>query len=120
MRFNNLLKIIASSITILVLSACGGNELGLDEEKVENATKARAIKQNELKEKDYKEADIEVVKVCEAVRIGEEEYGFDGEYLIFWQTTDGDYKRQFVMEDDYEVGYGTQRLEPIEDRCHIP
>ena len=105
-------------LAVFMLSACGGgNKLDLDEEKVQNATAAGAINEKIIKDNNYEEKDIEVVKVCEAVEEGEEDFGFDGEYLVYWQTNDGEYKREFVMTSDYDIGYGTQRLKDIEDRC---
>jgi len=103
---------------VFMLSACGGgNKLDLDEEKVKSATAAEAAGQKVIKENNYEEKDIEVVEVCEAVEEGEEDFGFDGEYIIYWQTEDGEYKRDFSMTSEYEIGYGSQSLEEIEDRC---
>ncbi|MYL43897.1 hypothetical protein [Virgibacillus salexigens] len=108
---------IVLGVSILLLSACGGNKLDLDEEKVQSATAEEAAGQKVIEENNYKEEDIQVLKVCEAVKQGEEDYGFNGEYIVYWQTNDGEYKRDFSMTSDYEIGYGSQRLEEIEDRC---
>lgn len=108
---------VMGGILVVLLSACGGNKLDLDLEKVQEVTAEEALEQKVIEEGGYESDDIETVRVCEAVKAGEEAYGFDGQYLIDWKTTDGQYKRNFSMNTDYEIGYGTQRLTEIEDRC---
>lgn len=93
---------------LLFLTACGGNKLDLDIERTLSAVAERSS--------NYDEEDIELVRACETVKIGEEEFGFDGEYIIFWQSKDGEEKREYTMEN-YEAGFGADRLEIIEDRC---
>lgn len=100
---------------LLLLTACGGNKLDLDLEKVQNATAEEALKKKSIKNSDYKASDIKITEVCEAVEIGENE--FNDKYLVYWKTEDGEFDNNFVMTDNYEIGYGTRLLEKIEDRC---
>ena len=110
--------LIVIVLAVFMLSACGGgNKLDLDEEKVQSATAEEFLKKKSVAEANYEKEDIEIVKVCEAVEEGEEDIGFDGEYLVYSQTKDGEYKLDFSMTSEYELGYGSQSLEEIEDRC---
>lgn len=108
---------VMGGILVVLLTACGGNKLDLDLEKVQEMTAKEALNKKSIERDDYEEENIEIVKVCEAVKVGEEDYGFDGQYLVYWQTDDGEFKNDFVMQGDYDIGYGTQRLVEIEDRC---
>jgi hypothetical protein len=108
--------IIAVSSTLLLLAGCGGNKLDLDEEKVKNAVSKQALEQKVIEEGNYKKNDIEVVKVCEAVKKSEKDYGFQGDYIVKWQTNDGKYQRDFMM-NDYKISYGTNNFEEISDQC---
>lgn len=101
----------------VLLTACGGNKLDLDLEKVQNAVAQEAVGQKVIEEGGYKEEDIDIVKACEAVEVGKEDSGFDGQYIVNWKTSDDAYNRDFSMNSNYEVGYSTSRLDPIEDRC---
>jgi uncharacterized protein YcfL len=107
--------IIALSSILLLLVGCGGNQLDLDEEKVSSVVADRALQQKVIKEGDYKEQDIDVVKVCEAIKEGKVDYEFQGEYIIYWETKDGNYQRTFLMKD-YEISHGDVNYEPT-DSC---
>lgn len=110
-------KIISFALLAVLLTACGGNKLELNLDKVQEAIAKEASGQKVIEENGYKKEDIKVVKVCEAVEQDEKDYGFKGQYLVYWQTKDGEFKRELSMTKDYEVGYSTSRLEEIEDRC---
>ncbi len=102
---------------LLLLTACGGNKLDLDLEKVQNAVAERAVQSTSLEEDGYNSENVEIVRVCEAVKVGEEDQGFDGEYIVYWQTDDEELKNDFRMDKNYEADLSTQRLTEIEDRC---
>ena len=103
---------------VFLLSACGGgNKLDLDEEKAQGVTAEEFLKKKSVAEANYEKEDIEIVKICEAVEKRDEDFGVDGEYLVYSQTKDGEYKLDFTMTSEYEIGYGSQSLEEIEDRC---
>ncbi|WP_349407938.1 hypothetical protein [Pseudalkalibacillus sp. SCS-8] len=104
------------STILLVLGGCGGNEFDHDEEKVKDAVANRALQQKVIEEGNYKKEEIEVLKVCEATEKGNEEKGFDGNYIVHWQTADGEYQRKFMMKE-YEINYGTNNYEEIKDSC---
>lgn len=104
------------SFLVLLLTACGGDKLDLDVDKTQQAVADRALHNEDRTEK-YEVEDIELVKVCEAVRMGEEQFGFDGEYIVHWQTSDGELKETYRMEN-YEANLSTSNLEPVsDDRC---
>ncbi|WP_163531449.1 hypothetical protein [Halobacillus ihumii] len=110
-------KIISLSVMAVLLTACGGNKLELDLEKVQNAVAEEALKKKSIEEGDYTKEDIEVVKVCESVELDETKDDFKGQYIVDWKTNDDKYELDFSMNSDYEVGYSSSRLKPIEDRC---
>lgn len=101
----------------VLLTACGGNKLELDLEKTENVIASEAVGQKIIEEAGYEKEDIEIIKICEAFESGKEDQGFNGQYIVHWQTTDGEYKRELSMTREYKAGYSTSRLEPIDDRC---
>jgi hypothetical protein len=89
----------------VVLTGCGGNPFGLDEEKVQRGVVDRALSVANVKEGGYQEEDIEVVQICGVVQSGKEEFGHQGYYSVSWQTKDGDHQYTHRMnENDYEVG----------------
>ncbi|MFV8830120.1 hypothetical protein [Alkalihalobacterium sp. APHAB7] len=88
----------------VVLTGCGGNPLGLDEERLQEGVVERAMKAAAVKNGDYTEDDIEVVEVCAAVRVGEEAFGHEGYYGVTWQTADGENRFEDRMDENYEVG----------------
>jgi hypothetical protein len=108
--------VIVTFSTLLFMAGCGGNKLDLDEEKVWNVVAERALQQKVIEEGNYKKSDIEIVKVCEAVKEGKEDYGSQGEYIVFWQTKDSKYQRTFLMKD-YEVSHGDVNYNPT-DNCN--
>ena len=98
------------------LAACGGNDLDVDIEKTHEAIAERAL-HHEDKSEMYDAEDIKIIKICEAVRSGEEDFGFDGEYLVSWETIDGELKDTYRMED-YEANLSTNNLQVVsDDRC---
>jgi uncharacterized protein YcfL len=108
--------VIVICSTLLFVAGCGGNKLDLDEEKVRNVVAERALQQKVIKEGNYKKSDIEIVKVCEAINKRKKEFGFQGDYIVYWQTKDGKYQRDFMM-NDYKIEYGTNNYEEVQDRC---
>lgn len=101
---------------LLTLAGCGGNKLGIDEEKAQKAVIKEALEQKVIQEGNYKSSDIELVKVCEAVEKGKEDYGYDGNYITYWQTKDKKYQRTFLLKD-YKALYGDVNFKAIDDRC---
>lgn len=103
-------SILIAFTGIMLLAGCGGNSLGLDDERLLQATKDRAMSYADIKEGDYTEDDIELMRVCPAVREDEQDFDHAGDYLIFWQTTDDNNRNIDLMnESDYEVGSGANR-----------
>jgi IMP cyclohydrolase len=114
------MKRLAVSIFILgvTLTACGGNgsPLGLDAERIQEGVTERAMNIAAVKNGDYEEEDIEVVRICAAVPRGKEAFGHQGDYVVFWQTSDGQNQYEHRMnEEDYKVGGTVNRFEPYED-----
>lgn len=103
-------------IVLFFLAACGNNELDLDIEKVQEIVAEEVVKGKGIKSDGYTSDDIQLVKICEAMERGKEDYGYDGYYILYWQTNDKKYQEKIVMKD-YELSYGTNLYSPIEDRC---
>lgn len=108
-------KMIVLLFFLFLLVGCGNKEkkLDLDMDKVKDLVIDKALEQKVIQEGDYKREDIHPIKVCEAIEFGNEK--FDGDYIIFWQTSDDLYKRDFTMKN-YELDYGV-RYEEVQDRC---
>ncbi|ADC52379.1 hypothetical protein BpOF4_21919 (plasmid) [Alkalihalophilus pseudofirmus OF4] len=104
----------------VVLTGCGGNPLGLDEERLQEGVVERAMTYADVKEGDYIEQDIELVKVCAAVPRGKQEYGHQGDYVVFWQTKDTEVQdHNHFNESDYIVEFGANSYEEFEEiGCH--
>lgn len=124
MKSGILLRMLISLAFIVLLSACGREDLGLEIERVEWMTQDHVRFLEEAIKAEYKPEEIELVKICEAQQ-KDVQYnnGFEGEYLVDWQTADGKYEGQLSLEDGVK-GYefystGLEWLEPIEDRCYI-
>ncbi|MFC0560782.1 hypothetical protein [Halalkalibacter alkalisediminis] len=114
------MKRLAVSIFILgvTLTACGGNgsPLGLDAERIQEGVTERAMNIAAVKNGDYEEEDIEVVRICAAVPRDKEAFGHQGDYVVFWQTTDGQIQHHNRLnEADYVVEYGANSYEEFEE-----
>jgi uncharacterized protein YcfL len=110
-------KIVLTLILLtLVLVGCGKNKLSIDIENIQNILSERALEQKAIQEDGYTEEYIKLVKICEAMEKGKEDFGYDDYYLVYWQTSDKKYQRTFLMKD-YELSHGDQVYDPVEDRC---
>jgi hypothetical protein len=107
-------KIILLTIGIFVLGGCGANDTKLDKEKTQDAVSKRALEQKVIKDGNYKEEDIQLVKACEAVENGKTE--FDGDYIVSWKTKDDKYNRTFLLKD-YKATNGDVNYQEIKDKC---
>ncbi len=102
-----------------MLAGCG-NSIGLDKEKAKTLIIEEALSQKVIEEGGYKKEDIEVLKACKAIEEGEEKSSFNDQYLIYWQTSDGEYKRDLMLDaKENKVYYGTSRHHKLneEDAC---
>lgn len=106
-----------SLVALLLIAGCGGNELDLDVEQVTELVSERALEQKVIEEGGYDTSDIQVVKVCEAIEKGKEDFGFDGNYIVYWQTADRKYQRTFLLDNNSELSHGDVNYNPVEDRC---
>ncbi|GIN14618.1 hypothetical protein J26TS2_44850 [Shouchella clausii] len=107
-------RVVIVFTSLFLLSACGGNSLGLDEDRLLEATQERALSYADIKNGDYEAENIELVKVCPAIRENQIEFGHQGDYLIFWQTDDGNNQNVDLMDENYEVGAGANKFIPVE------
>lgn len=108
-------EVLVLGFSIFVLVACGSDKLNLDMDKVHKSVTDRAL-HHESKSSIYDPEDIEITKVCKAVRPDEEDFGFDGKYLVYWKTNDGELKDVYRMED-YKANLSISNLEVIDDSC---
>ncbi|MFE9886265.1 hypothetical protein [Streptomyces scopuliridis] len=123
-----------ASISLLLVAGCGGQnetasrpagaeplaapsavKLDLDIERVQGAVAEKAMERWDMREGGYKADDVLMVKICETVRTRDREFGFDGRYVVFWKTTDGEIKADLAL-DDYEAS-NKPWDEIIRDRC---
>jgi hypothetical protein len=107
-------KLILIGLGVFLLGGCGTNESELDEKKTHEAVSKRALEQKVIKEGEYSEEDIQLVKACEAVENGKSE--FKGDYIVSWKTKDDKYNRDFIMKD-YKISYGTNNYKSNSDQC---
>lgn len=107
--------IISLSTTLLLLAGCG-DKIPLDKEKVEKEVSKQALDQREIKEQNYKKSDIEIYKVCKVVNKNEKDLGFQGVYRVYWKTSDGEYNKEFILED-YKAKYGNNNYVDLKDSC---
>ena len=107
--------VLSLSVSIL-LAGCGSKEESLDKDKAFDAVASKALDQKVIEDGGYKKEDISVVKACKAVKNGKEDYGFKGDYIVYWETNDSKYQRKFVMKD-YKVGYGTSNFTELDEDC---
>lgn len=103
-------------VSLLVLAGCGGNEFGLDEEKVNNAISNAALEQKVIEDGGYEGEDIEVYKVCKVIENGKEDLGFQDIYRAYWKTSDEKHSDKYILED-YTAGYGNNNYSDMEDSC---
>lgn len=117
-------KIIPLVASLLFLSACG-NSLGLDQEQLQEATQTNAMDIRKMNTNGYEEEDVEIVRVCPAVKSNEASFdegdGYDS-YIVYWQTSDGelqyDHRMDINGESNYEVGGSTSLYnESTETEC---
>lgn len=108
-------RVVIVFTSLFLLSACGGNSLGLDKERIVEATRDHAMNNiASVRDKGYEREQVEVIRVCPATEGNDFEH--KGDYLVYWQTDDGDNQSVDVMnEDDYEVGFGSNRFTAIEE-----
>ncbi|WP_461611865.1 hypothetical protein [Cytobacillus kochii] len=112
-------RLTASILSLgLILTACGGSNspLGLDGEKIQKGVNEMAMKFAEVKDGNYEEKDIELVKLCGVVPNGKKEFGHQGDYVVLWQTKDGKVQEENRFnESDYVVEFGADRYMVYED-----
>lgn len=108
-----------SLVSVMALSACGESLEGVDEERMLEATQAHAMDNARVQDGGYTEEDIEIVRACPAIQGGKEEFGHQGDYLIYWQTTDAEHQLGHRMNtSDYEVGGSVRMYAPTsEEDC---
>lgn len=102
-------------VICLAVAGCGGKEGALDTKQVHEAVAEGALKEKDIQDGQYTKDDIQVLKACKAIKKGKEQFGFDGYYLVYWQTKDKKYQRSFVLKDN-QVSYGTNIYNPT-DEC---
>ncbi|MCC2250987.1 hypothetical protein JUJ52_13560 [Virgibacillus sp. AGTR] len=66
--------------------------------------------------RDYQEADIINIEVCESLHIDHKSDGFTGKFITFWETSDGEQRNHFLINDNYEVEK-IANYDKIPDRC---
>ncbi|MDY0395121.1 hypothetical protein ACFSMW_12080 [Virgibacillus halophilus] len=118
-------------LCIILLAGCGGNSDSeakgnnvkgiddIDKEKAKNSIIQGALDSNLLTntaKEDYSKSDIVNIKMCEAYHIDHPTDGFEGNFIVFWETSDGKYEHNFIMKNDYEIE-NLANYERLDDKC---
>jgi len=111
-------KYVLSLSVLILLAGCGSKEesKSLDKDKAFDAVASKALDQKVIEDGGYKKEDISVIQACKAVKTGKEDYGFKGNYIVYWETNDSKYQRKFVMKN-YKVDYGTSNFTELDEDC---
>ena len=121
-------KIIICLLPIfLLLVACSSgsnsksNIIGiedLDKEKAKEAILdgAMEVDLHNSDDKGYEKSDIVNIEICESYQIDHSADGFTGNFISFWETSDGEKEYNFIINNDYEME-NIGNHERIEDRC---
>lgn len=104
-------------VALFLTAGCGGNELDLDVDKIQDMVSTRVPQGKGMQEEGYTTEEIKVVKICEAVEKGKEDLGFDGNYIVYWKTTDGKHQNTLLLDNNSELSHGDVNYNPVEDRC---
>ncbi|MBR7796398.1 MAG: hypothetical protein ACQEWU_12120 [Bacillota bacterium] len=118
--------LMALGASFLLLAGCGNNETDtesapsiriedLDQAKAKSAIVEGALDMN-FPGRDYQEADIINIEVCESLHIDHKSDGFTGKFITFWETSDGEQRNHFLINDNYEVEK-IANYDKIPDRC---
>ncbi|WP_152657166.1 hypothetical protein [Oceanobacillus sp. CFH 90083] len=112
----------------LLLAGCGNSETksegdsqpqmyieDLDQEKAKEAIVEEALNMNFSGEA-YQASDIVHIEVCEALHIDHKSDGFTGKFITFFETSDGNHKEHFLINDQYEIEK-IANYDRIPDRC---
>lgn len=123
--------IVLLGLCIILLAGCGGNSDSetkgnnvkgiddIDKEKAKNSIIQGAVDSNLLTntaKEDYSKSDIVNIEMCEAYHIDRPTDGFEGNFIVFWETSDGKYEHNFIMKNDYEIE-NLANYERLDDKC---
>ncbi|MCP3029659.1 hypothetical protein [Halobacillus sp. A5] len=110
-------RLVFVASALLVMAGCGGNNLDLDEDRMKSLITEEAAGQKVIEKSGYKEDDISVVKACKAYEEKSTEDDFENQYIVYWETNDGEYERDLMLDGETEEVYYSPRFEEITDEC---